>query len=343
MKKLKIAQLAPLWEQVPPKTYGGIERVVSDLTENLVSLGHNVTLFASGDSETKAKLDVTYPRAIRLDPKVKASTPIELLHACRVFERAGEFDIIHNHMGHLGIPFSGFVKTPVLTTMHSIFPPEHSMLFRHFKSQPYVSISNNQRGGLPELNYVATVYNGINMNLYKFNPKPKNYLLFMGRSSPLKGPHLAIAVAKKVGMKLILASKVDPGDREYHRKYVQPHIDGKQIVFKGELNDAQRVSLYENAFATLFPIQWREPFGLVMTESMACGTPVVALRNGSVPEVIKSGKTGFICRNVQEMAKSVSKINTISREACRKHVDENFSVSQMIDGYLRVYEKLIKK
>lgn len=342
MKKLRIAQLSPLWEQVPPKTYGGIERVVSDLTENLVKQGHKVTLFASGDSRTKAKLDATWPRAIRLDPKVKEPVPLQLLHASRVFERANEFDIIHNHTGYIGLTYSGFVKTPVLSTLHGIFTPEQSMIFKKYGKNPFVSISNNQRGGLRGLNYIDTVYNGISPDLYEFNAKPKDYLLFMGRSSWLKGPHLAIKIAKKVGMKLILASKVDPGDMEYHKKFVEPHINGKDIVFKGELNDRQRVDLYKNAYATLFPIQWREPFGLVMTESMCCGTPVLAIKNGSVPEVIKDKKTGLVCKDENEIIKRFKEVEKISREECRTHVVENFSVDQMVNGYLKVYEKIVK-
>ncbi len=339
---MKIAQLAPLQERIPPRGYGGIERVVYDLCQGLTKRGHEVTLFASGDSKTKAQLVSVYPHSIRTDKKIKRPFTLEFLNITNAFQKADKFDVIHNHTGELGIMQSKFFKTPVVTTLHGIFTPENKRVFGRYKKMPYVSISNNQRKGMPSLNYAATVYNGIEISDFKLDLKPKNYLLFLGRCAALKGPDLAIKVAKECGMKLILASKIDRCDMDFYEEKVKPYIDGKQIQFFGELTHPQRVDLFKDAKATLFPITWEEPFGLVMTESMATGTPVIATRRGSVPEVIKNGKTGFVVDNVKQMVKAVGKISKISRKACRKHVEDNFDIEQMLDGYEKVYKKLIK-
>lgn len=340
---MKIAQLAPLQERIPPRGYGGIERVVCDLCEGLTKRGHQVTLFASGDSKTKARLVSVYPRSIRTDKKVKKPFTLEFLNITNVFEKADKFDIIHNHTGELGIMLSRFSKTPVVTTLHGIFTPENKRVFRKYKNMPFVSISFNQRKGMPQLNYVATVYNGINVEDFKLDLHPKNYLLFLGRCSPLKGAHIAIEVAKQCKMKLIMASKIDKIDMDYYNEKIRSHINGKQIQFFGELENDQRVNLFKDAKATLFPITWEEPFGLVMTESMATGTPVIANRRGSVPEVIKNGKTGFIVNNINQMTKAVAKISQIDRKTCRKHVQDNFDIKHMLDGYEKVYRELVKK
>lgn len=339
---MKIAMLAPLVVRVPPQNYGGIERVVYDLTEGLVKDKYDVTLFASGNSKTSAKLDSIWPLSIRDDKKVKTPIPLLLYHSANCFEKAENFDLIHNHIGHLGLSFSRLVKTPLVTTLHGIMPYDYKPIFKAYKDLPYISISNNQRKQLPELNYVATIYNGTDTKLYSFNPKPKDYLLFMGRSSPEKGPQYAIDIAERCKTKLIMALRVNPEDEVFYKKEVEPRLKkAKYVELLGSIPDDERVKLYQNALATLFPIEWEEPFGLVMTESMACGTPVIATKIGSVPEVILDGRTGFICKTIKEMVKAVSKISKISRQACREHVVNNFSIEKMIKNYEKVYDKII--
>lgn len=339
---MRIAQVAPLWERVPPPAYGGIELVVSLLSDELVRRGHEVTLFASGDSLTLAKLESVHPRALRLDPSVKEYAIYEMLQLAQVYERANEFDVIHSHMGCSALPYSRLVKTPTVHTLHGIFTSDNRKLYSHAKEQPYVSISNTQRELNLGLNCVATVYNGIDVDSHKFflQPDEPPYLAFLGRLSPEKGPHHAIAIAKAVGLPLKMAGKVDVVDVEYFEAEIKPHIDGEQIQFLGEANHEQKNSLMGRAVATLFPITWREPFGLVMVESMAAGTPVVAMRLGAASEVIADGKTGFLCDNVDECIAAVHRISEIDRLACRNHVLNHFSVQQMVAGYEAVYQKI---
>jgi glycosyltransferase involved in cell wall biosynthesis len=340
---MRIAQVAPLWERVPPPAYGGIELVVSLLTDELVRRGHEVTLFASGDSVTLAKLESVHSQALRLDPSVKEYAIYEMLQLAQVYERAGEFDIIHSHMGCSALPYSKLVKTPTVHTLHGIFTPDNRKLYSHAKQQPYVSISNTQRDFTLGLNCVATVYNGIDVNSHKFFLQPDElpYLAFLGRMSPEKGPHHAITIAKAVGLPLKMAGKVDVVDVEYFETEVKPHIDGEQIQFLGEANHSQKNNLMGRAVATLFPITWREPFGLVMVESMAAGTPVVAMRLGAASEVIADGKTGFLCDTVDECIAAVRRISEIDRLACREHVLSHFSVKQMVEGYEAVYQQIL--
>lgn len=340
---MKIAQVAPLWERVPPPAYGGIELVVGLLTDELVRRGHDVTLFASGDSITLAKLESVHPCAIRLDSSVKEYAIYEMLQLNRVYEQAEEFDIIHSHMGCSGLAYASFVKTPTVHTMHGIFTPDNEKMFAHAKNQRYVSISNAQREKRLGLNCVATVYNGIDINTYQFHQQPEKpgYLAFLGRISPEKGPHLAIEIAKKSGWKLKMAGKVDVVDKEFFEKEIKPNIDGKQIEYLGEANHVQKNELMGNAVATLFPITWREPFGLVMVESMAAGTPVIAMNLGSAPEVIANGLSGFICNNVEECVDAINKAAELDRNAVRKYVSTRFSVEQMTDGYEEVYRQIL--
>lgn len=339
---MKIAQVAPLWERVPPPTYGGIELVVSRLTDELVRRGHEVTLFASGDSETLARLESVYPRALRLDPHVKEYAVYETLELSKVYQEAAQFDIIHSHVGVPALPLANLVSTPTVHTLHGSFNPDTSQAYTHHQKQAYISISNAQRK--VALNYIATVYNGISLDDYPFVPQPENpaYLAFLGRMSPEKGPQHAIKIAKQAGWRLKMAGKVDVVDVEFFEKEIAPQIDGKQIEFLGEIDHAQKAELLGNASVTLFPIGWSEPFGLVMTESMAAGTPVIAMNLGSVPEVIVHGKTGFICENYDEMASLIPKALELDRRACRSHVDNEFSVAKMVDGYEAAYEKIIK-
>lgn len=340
---MRIAQIAPLWERVPPPAYGGVELVAGLLTDELVRRGHDVTLFASGDSVTLAKLESVYPRAIRLDPKVKEYSIYEMLELSRAYERAQEFDIIHSHVGCAALPYAALVKTPTVHTLHGVFTPDNEKLYAHACQQPYVSISNAQRESKLGLNCVATVYNGIEPSRYVFYPQPSDppYLAFLGRLSPEKGPHLAIEIAKRAGWRLKMAGKVDGVDREYFEQAVKPHIDGEQIIYLGEANHEQKSLLMGNAVATLFPITWREPFGLVMTESMATGTPVIAMELGSTSEIIAHGKSGFLCHSVEECVSAIAQAAQLDRLACREHVIQNFSVQQMVDGYEAVYQQIL--
>jgi glycosyltransferase involved in cell wall biosynthesis len=336
---MKIAQIAPLWEQVPPPAYGGIELVVSLLTEELVRRGHEVTLFASGDSVSQAKLESIHPRALRLDPEVKEYGVYEALHLNNVFQQASSFDIIHSHVGYPLLPYARFVKTPIVHTLHMPFTPDNRKLFLSAKEQPFISISDAQVDASLGLNYVATVHNAIDVNRHQFFPHPNEspYLAFLGRLSPEKGPHHAIAIAKQTGLTLKMAGKVDPVDKEYFEREIKPLIDGEQIQFLGEANHTQKNQLLGGALAMLFPITWREPFGLVMIESMAAGTPVIAMRMGSTPEIIVHGKTGYLCDSVEDCIKAVGRISEINRQDCRNHAADQFGVNRMVDGYETVY------
>jgi glycosyltransferase involved in cell wall biosynthesis len=342
---MRIAQVAPLWERVPPPAYGGIELVVGHLTDELVRRGHDVTLFASGDSLTLAKLESVHPRALRLDSSVKDYSIYEMLQLSQVYERADEFDIIHSHMGPTALSYGNLVKTPTVHTLHGVFTPDNEKLFSYAKRQSFVSISNAQREPRLGLNCVATVYNGIDVSSYDFHPEPEEhpYLAFLSRLSPEKGPHLAIAIAKQAGWRLKMAGKVDPVDADYFEAEIKPHIDGDQIEYLGEANHAQKSVLMGGAVATLFPITWREPFGLVMVESMAAGTPVIAMEMGSTSEVIAHGKTGFLCHTVEECVEAIAHIPKLSRLACREHVAKHFSVERMTDGYEAVYRQIVSE
>lgn len=340
---MRIAQVAPLWERVPPPGYGGIELVVGLLTDELVHRGHQVTLFASGDSITLAKLEAVHPRALRLDPTVKEYGIYEMLQLSQVYQRADEFDIIHSHMGCAALPYANFVKTPTVHTLHGVLTPYNEKLFVQARQQRFVSISDAQRQPQPDLNWVATVYNGIDPSIYKFHPEPADppYLAFLGRLSPEKGPHHAIEIAKRTGWRLKMAGKVDGADREFFEQELKPQIDGKQIEYLGETGHEEKVALMGGAVATLFPISWREPFGLVMIESMATGTPVIAMAMGATPEVVEPGKTGFLCQNIDECVAALEKVATLDRQACREHVCNKFRVQQMADGYEAVYRQLL--
>lgn len=340
---MKIAQIAPLWERVPPPAYGGIELVVGLLTDELVARGHEVTLFASGDSITSAKLESVHPQALRLDPAIKECGIYEMLQLAQVYERAGEFDLIHSHMGCAALPYSNLTKTPTVHTLHGIFTPDNEKMFSYAKSQPFVSISNAQREERLGLNHVATVYNSVDVSSHHFFPTADEpaYLAFLGRISPEKGPHHAIEIARATGIPLKMAGKVDPFDVEYFEQVIKPQIDGELIQFLGEANHFMKNELMGKAIATLFPITWREPFGLVTIESMAAGTPVIAMNLGSVPEIVVDGVSGFICNTVAECVAAVAKIPQIDRAECRAYVDRRFGVEQMVSGYEAVYHKIL--
>lgn len=340
---MKIAQVAPLWERVPPPNYGGIELVVSRLTDELVRRGHEVTLFASGDSQTLAHLEAVYPRSLRLDPNVKEYAVYEMLELSQVYQRAAQFDIIHSHVGISALVLASLITaTSTVHTLHNSFTTDNRHAFSYYHKQPYISISNSQRQ--IDINYVGTVYNGIELADYPFVAQPSEppYLAFLGRFSPDKGPQNAIAIAKQSGWRLKMAGKVDAVNSEFFEQEIAPYIDGQQIEYLGEINHAEKTELLGNAAVTLFPINWQEPFGLVMIESMATGTPVIAMNLGSVPEVIAHGKTGFICNSHAEMATMIPAALELNRQTCRKYVENKFSVSQMVNGYEAVYRQIIK-
>ncbi|MGC9526294.1 MAG: glycosyltransferase family 4 protein [Limnospira sp.] len=341
---MRIAQIAPLWERVPPPAYGGTEAVVSTLTDELVRRGHDVTLFATGDSQTLAMLEPGCETGLRslgvLPPEYAVYEQMQLSKA---FKRAGEFDLIHSHMDFAALPYASFTKTPVIHTIHGILTPLVEQIYTQHRQQNFVSISNSQRREDLKLNYVATVYNAIATEQFKFYRKPDEppYLAFLGRMSVEKGPHLAIAIAKRTGLPLKMAGKVDFENREFFDREVAPHIDGKQIEFLGEADTRLKNELMGRAIATLFPITWREPFGLVMIESMASGTPVIAMSLGSAPEVIADGKTGFLCENLEACVAAVAKVEKLDRRTCREHVEDNFSVRRMVDGYEAAYQQIL--
>ena len=340
---MKIAQIAPLWERVPPFRYGGTELIVSLLTDELVRRGHEVTLFASGDSITKAHLQFVHEQALRLDDKIKEPALYEQMMLAKVYQQAHHFDIIHSHMGCIALPYCGFVKTPTVHTTHGIFTPDNEKMFRQFAWQPYISISEAQREPRLGLNYIHTVYNGIDTTVYRFQEIPSQpaYLAFVGRLSPEKGPEGAIKIAQALGLPLKMAGKIDVVDRDYYNEKLKPLIDGEQIQYLGEVSHEQKVDLLAGATVTLFPITWREPFGLVMIESMVTGTPVVGMALGSVPEVIANGKTGFVCRTLEQMIASVPEAMKLDRKTCRDYVLSRFSVESMVNEYERAYEMVL--
>ncbi|MBD2100216.1 glycosyltransferase family 4 protein [Leptolyngbya sp. FACHB-261] len=340
---MRIAQIAPLWERVPPPGYGGVELVVGLLTDELVRRGHEVTLFASGDSATRAQLCSVHPRALRLDPEVKEYSVYEMMQLSRAYGQASEFDVIHSHVGYAAMQLAEFVNTPTVHTLHGVFTPDGERLFKQFSHQAFLTISEAQREPRLGLNYISTVYNGIDPDAYPFRAAPQNppYLAFVGRISPEKGPHLAIQVAREAGLPLLMAGKVDAVDRDYYHDVIHPLIDGKQITYLGEVTHQEKAELLGGALATLFTITWREPFGLVMVESMACGTPVLAMRMGSAPEVIAHGKTGFLVNDPQEMVDLIEPTSRLSRSTCREHVLSRFCVRSMVDGYEAAYRQVI--
>lgn len=341
---MKIAQVAPLWESVPPTLYGGTERVVSFITEELVRLGHDVTLFASGDSVTSARLDAICPRALRLIEGVfnRDAPLISLMErAFGASQSASDFDVIHSHLDFIGFPLARRCSTPVVTTFHGRLDlPELRPVFDEFAEQAVVSISDAQRLPVPWLNWQATVHHGLPKDLYTFHPEPGKYLAFLGRIAPEKRPDHAIEIAKRVGMPLRIAAKVDPADREYFRAQIEPLLDHPLVEYIGEITDPEKDDFLGQAYALLAPYDWPEPFGLVLIEALACGTPVLAYQRGSVPEIVDHGITGFISEYLSEMADSVEQVAQIDRARCRQAFEQRFTIERMVRGYLKVYEQL---
>ena len=341
---MKIAMAAPLIEAVPPPLYGGTERVVSTLTEELVRRGHPSP---SSPAPTPHR---RHPRplrraGLRLEDALGDAVAYTLIELDMVYERAAEFDIIHNHCDYLAFPFARRSATPTVTTMHGRLDlPEVRRLDARFPDQPLVSISDAQRAALPDATWLATVYNGIDVASYHFRPDPGDYLVFLGRISPEKRVDRAIEIARDTGMRLVIAAKVDPLDRDYYDHAIAPLIDEHaQIEFIGEVDERGKDEVLGGAYAYLFPIDWPEPFGLTMVEAMATGTPVIAYKAGSVPEVVVDGVTGFISETVHGMVEAVGRIPTIDRRACRAHVEEHFSAAAMANGYERVYQGLFDR
>lgn len=339
---MKIAQVAPLFESVPPQCYGGTERVIFFLTEELVRQGHEVTLFASGDSQTSAHLMACTPKALRLSRSCANPLPYHMELLEQVFQRTDEFDIVHFHIDYLHFPLSRRCHFHQLTTLHGRLDlPDLFSLYREFRDMPLVSISNAQRKPLPWVNWAGNVYHGLPLNLFKLQEKPGNYLAFLGRIAPEKGPDLAIEIARRSGVPLKIAAKVDRADKDYFEACIKPLLNDPLVEFIGEINDREKEEFLGNARALLFPINWPEPFGLVMIESMACGTPVIAFRNGSVSEVLMDGVTGFIVEDAASAIQAVSKIGQIDRKHCRRVFERGFSSETMARGYLDIYNQLI--
>src|SRR5918995_241308 len=339
---MRIAQVSPLYESVPPKLYGGTERVVSYLTEELVAQGHDVTLFASGDSLTNARLVASCPRALRLDQQTIDPLPHHFVQLERVCELANSFDVIHFHLDYLHFPHSRRHQTSHVTTLHGRLDiPDLLPLFYRFSDAPVVSISNSQRKPLRWLNWQGTVYHGLPKNLYVCREEPGGYLAFLGRICPEKRLDRAIKIAKRVGMKIKVAAKVEAADRDYYTNVIEPLLDDTCIEFIGEINEDQKQEFLGNAYALLFPIDWPEPFGLVAVEAIACGTPVIAYRNGSVPELIEEGITGFIVENIEQAVEAVREIPNVDRRRCRAQFEERFSATRMARDYVAIYQRLI--
>lgn len=339
---MRVAQVATLHESVPPQQYGGIERVVSYLTEELVRQGHDVTLFASGDSETNARLVATHARALRLDEESTQPVADHLVMLERVFRRADEFDVIHFHHDYLHFPFLRREPVANVTTMHSrLDVSDLGPLFEEYREVPLVSISNDQRGPQPGANWQATVHHGLPVDLHSYRDEPGSYLAFIGRASPEKGLGRAIEIAKRSDLPIRIGAKVGDADRAYFESEIEPLLDHPLVEFVGEIGDDAKGDFLGGASAALFPIDWPEPFGLVMIEAIACGTPVIAYRNGAVPEVMEQGRTGFVVTDVDEAVAAARRIPEVDRENCRAAFEERFTAERMARDYLRIYERRI--
>jgi glycosyltransferase involved in cell wall biosynthesis len=341
---VRIAQVAPLFESVPPRLYGGTERVVSYLTEELVRLGHDVTLFASGDSVTGAHLVPVCPEALRLSTTSIDYLAHHIVMLEEVFSQKDNFDIIHFHIDYLHFPLSRREHVANVTTLHGRLDiPDLQPLYQKFGDMPVVSISDAQREPLPNANWQATVYHGLPQAQYKFHDQAGKYVAFLGRISPEKGVDRAIEIASLAGVPLKIAAKVDRADQEYYDKTIEPLLDNPLVEYIGEIGYPDKNEFLGNALALLFPINWPEPFGLVMIEAMACGTPVIAHPSGSVPEIIEEGRTGFLVNDVQAAARAIEHVSELSREECRRVFEERFSATRMAKDYLTVYAKLTRR
>ena len=341
---MRIAQVAPLFESVPPRLYGGTERVVSYLTDELARRGHDVTLFASGDSLTLATLMPVVERATRFDSETHAVLGAEFIRELGlVFSRARDFDVIHCHVDYLAFPFHGLTLTPTVHTVHGRLDLAHLIpVYRQFRTVPLVSISDAQRVPLAPLGvrWAGTVYHGLPVERYAFAAEDRGYLAFLGRIAPEKQADFAIEIARRVGLPLRIAAKVDAADQAYFERVVAPLLDDPLVEFLGEIGEDAKPAFLGGARALLFPVDWPEPFGLVMIEAMACGTPVVARPCGSVPEIVVHGRTGFVADTLVELADAVKRLDEIDRSECRRHVERHFSAARMAEDYEKVYRRL---
>lgn len=341
---MKIAQVSPIFESVPPKAYGGTERVISYLTEELVRQGHEVTLFAAGDSITAARLISSIPQSLRPNAIQPSWLAYHIMQMDQVAQHAHEFDVIHFHTDYLHFPLAKLLRRPYLTTVHGRLDlPELTPLYHHFPDVPLVSISDNQRTPLPWANWCTTVYHGLPPHLYTFNPVPGNYFAFIGRVSPEKRLDRAIEIAERSGMPLIIGAKTDKADEAYFNEKIKPLLRSPRVQFVGEVSEREKRELLENAAALLFPIDWPEPFGLVMIEAFSCGTPVIAYPHGSVPEIMEDGVTGFVVSNQEQAIQAAQQIDTLDRRACRQAFERRFTAAHMAENYVRVYQRLLSE
>jgi glycosyltransferase involved in cell wall biosynthesis len=338
---MKIAQVAPLIESVPPRLYGGTERIVAFLTDELVRLGHDVTLFASGDSQTNARLIAAWPHALRLDGCIDTLAP-HVLMLEEVLKRTDEFDIVHFHISQFHLPVARRLGVAHLTTMHGRLDiPELRPLYDEFHDVPVVSISDAQRDPLPDAHWIGTVHHGLPLDSLRFHSGPGKYLAFLGRISPEKRVDRAIAIATACNQPLRIAAKVDHADREYFERDIRALLDNPLVEYLGEITEAEKEEFLGDATALLFPIDWPEPFGLVMIEALACGVPVIAFRGGSVPEVIDHGVTGVIVDSLEEAIAATQNIRCFDRRRCRAVFEQRFNVTRMAQDYVELYEKVI--
>jgi glycosyltransferase involved in cell wall biosynthesis len=341
---MRIAQVAPLIESVPPKHYGGTERIVSYLTEELVRAGDDVTLFGSGDSVTQARLIPGCRDSLRLNKQCVDHLAHHLVMIDQVLEHARDFDVIHFHTDYLHFLASRYLCVPHITTLHGRLDlPDLIPVYDRFRDIPVISISNAQRKPLPSANWVGTIYHGLPQELFQFQPNPGNYLAFLGRICAEKRADRAIEIAKRAGMPLKIAAKVDRVDRRYFKRVVEPLLQQSHVEWIGEISDREKNDFLGNAHALLFPIDWPEPFGLVMIEAMACGTPVIAYDGGAVSEVIKEGQTGFIAKNLEDAAEAVHRVPELSRAHCRKVFEKRFTVTRMARDYVKIYKRTIDR
>ena len=340
---MRIAQVSPLYESVPPAAYGGTERVVANLTDELVRLGHDVTLFASGDSQTSATLVPVCPRSLRLDRSCVDPLAWHVLLVERVAAAAARFDLLHFHIGLVHLPVARRLPTPSVMTMHGRLDlPELAPVFTEFSETPLVSISDAQRAPLAQANWVATIPHGLPAGQLAPVWEPGGYLAFLGRISPEKRVDRAIAIADALGQPLKIAAKVDRADAEYFRREIEPLMDNPLVEFIGEIGEADKNAFLGNARALLFPIDWPEPFGLVMIESLACGTPVVAFRGGSVDEIIEHGRTGFVVSSLEEAIDAASRVDSLDRRACRRAFERRFTARRMAEDYVSLFERVLQ-
>ncbi len=339
---MRIAQVSPLYESVPPELYGGTERVVAYLTQELVGLGHDVTLFASGDSKTDARLIAPVERALRPNPECIDGLAHHILMLELVAQHAKEFDVVHFHIDYLHFPMSRRLGYNHITTLHGRLDlADLKPIYREFSDMPVVSISKNQRTPIPWINWVRTVHHGIPKDLHSFWERPKGYLAFLGRICPEKRPDLAIEIARRAGEKIRIAAKVDKADKEYFERDIKPLLSSPNVEFLGEIGEREKSAFLGGADALLFSIDWPEPFGLAMIESLACGTPVIAFNRGSVPEILEDGVTGFIVKDVEGAVQGVKRIHQIERKACRRAFESRFTSSRMASDYEAIYKRLV--